>query len=323
MATCAPFAPCRLGQAPPRPRRRSALPWLGAVGAVALLLPLARSSFVAILAPGRRACESLLPRQAATAAFEGKVRVTLGPYKDGAISVSGVPSSRVEDAAIDAALTKKKARKSEFVRINFTGSGARLGLTVIIEMEARRGQGHPDKGASIPGTKMKDFQLELKEDQPEPWRQFVDAIVSRGMGQMEQKTFPVTFPADYRKADFAGTTVDFTVLVREIGELRPLAPDTRPEAEQREELAAELRTLAEKKSLEALDAKLREALLSSSQVDTEAKTKSVSWAKFGPQSEQAMKWNFILEEVARVEGIPFVDVLPFLRAQAAVTYAGV
>ncbi|CAE8697383.1 unnamed protein product, partial [Polarella glacialis] len=101
--------------------------------------------------------------RAATGTFEGKVAATLGPYRDKAIVVEGVPRPDVEDAAIDAAFQKKKAKKTEFVRINFTGSGARLGLTVIIDFEGKRGAGHPERGMPIPGTKMTGHQLELKE----------------------------------------------------------------------------------------------------------------------------------------------------------------
>merc|ERR1740121_270160 len=188
-------------------------------------------------------------------------------------------------------------------------------------MEAKHAAGHPEQGATIPNTRLKGYELELKEGQPEPWRQFVTAITERGMGQMEEKTFPVAFPADYRKAAFAGKTVDFKVLVREIGEMRPIEPDTRPDSEQRADILAELREQAERRAHEAIDKQLKEALLSSSQVDTEAKTKNVAWAKFGPESERAMKWNFILEEVARQEGLEFAEVMRFLRAEADVHYA--
>lgn len=253
-------------------------------------------------------------------AFEGKVSVVLGPYKSGAIAAEQVPKTDVTDEAVDAALKKRKSTTNKFERINFTGSGARLGLTVKIDMEAKWGAGHAEKGMPIKGTKMAGYVLELTETQPEPWRQFVTAITERGMGQMEQKTFAVSFPEDYAKKDFAGKTVDFTVLVREIGEMRPIALDLRPDAEQLAELKAELKAAVQQRSNEAVDKAIREALLESSQVDTDAKTKSVSWAKFGPESERALKWNCIQEEVARVEGIPFAEVGAFLRAQADVHY---
>jgi len=245
----------------------------------------------------------------------------LGPYREGAISVKDVPAPSVDDGAVDKAFAKKKATKFKFERINFTGSGARLGHTVVIDFEGKRGGDHPERGAPIPGTKMKGHQLELKDTQPDPWRQFVTAITEAGMGQMESKTFAVSFPADYRKADFAGTTVDFMVLVREIGELRPIEPDNRPETEQRADIAAELEEQAKLRERTAIDQQLREALLQSCEVDTESKTSSVTWAKFGAESERALKWNCILEEVSRVEGIPFDKVLPFLREQANVNYA--
>lgn len=253
-------------------------------------------------------------------AFKGKVTITLGPYKGGAVKVTKVPRPEVQDKAIEAALQKRKKTTQKFERINFTGSGAGLGMAVKIEMEAKWSAGHPEAGKPIKGTKMADFDLELKEDQPEPWRQFVTAIVERGMGQMEQKTFPVAFPADYKKADFAGKTADFTVLVREIGELRPIEPDTRPDDVQRSEIAETMQQVAKDKSVELIDKQIKESLLASSAVDTEAKTKNVAWAKFGPESERAMKWNFIQEEISRAEGLPFEKVMPFLREEAAIEY---
>jgi len=246
--------------------------------------------------------------------------VLLGPYRDGAISTTDVPRADVADAAVDAALKKKQATTSKFERINFTGSGARMGLTVKIEMEARYPAGHAKAGQMVPGTKMAGYKLELKESQPEPWRQFVAAVISKGMGQMEQKTFPVTFPEDYPKKDFAGGSLDFTVLVQEIGEMRPIEPDTRPEEVQREEVAQQLHEQAERASRSAIEKQVKAALMESSQVDTEAKTKAVTWAKFGPESERAMKWNFILEEIARMEDMPFDEVIPFLCAEADVQY---
>mmetsp|Transcript_33275 Transcript_33275/g.95757 ORF Transcript_33275/g.95757 Transcript_33275/m.95757 type:complete len:327 (-) Transcript_33275:208-1188(-) len=272
------------------------------------------------VAPARRG-HGLVAMRATSTSFEGKVAAKLGPYKAGAITAKDIPSPEVDAKIIDAALVKKKATTTKFERINFTGSGAKLGHTVVIEMEAKRGEGHPQRGAPIPGTKMKGYQLELKESQPDPWRQFVAAIIKAGMGQMESKTFPVSFPADYKKADFAGTTVDFTVLVLEIGELRPVAPDARPEAEQRAELEAELRQQAQLRTHTAIDVQIRAALLESSEVDTDAKTKSVSWAKFGDESEKSLKWTCILEEVSRNEGVPFDKVQDFLREQAIVQYA--
>jgi len=254
------------------------------------------------------------------AAFEGKVAVMLGPYRDGAISAIDVTRPDVTEAAVDAALKKKQATTSKFERINFTGSGARMGLTARIEMEARYAAGHEKAGQLVPGTKMADYKLELKEGQPEPRKQFVAAVVAKGMGQMEQKTFPVTFPEDYSKADFAGQTLDFTVLVREIGEMRPIETDTRPVAVQREELAQQLQEQAVRASRSAIEKQVKVALMDSSQVDTEAKTKAVTWAKFGPESERAMKWNFILEEIARVEDISFDEVIPFLCREADVQY---
>jgi len=253
--------------------------------------------------------------------FEGKVAVTLGSYDKDAIVVDGVPRPDVSDKVIDAALAKKKAKKTKFERINFTGSGARLGMTLIIEMEGKYAEGHAKAKQSIPGTKMTGFELELKDDQPQPWSQFVTAIIEKGMGQMEEKTFGVTFPEDYKKEAFAGQTVDFKVLVREIGETRPIEPDTRPDEVQRAELASELRDQAESKANDLITKQIREALMESSVVDTETKTKNVAWAKFGPESERAMKWNFIQEEVARIENIKFPEVIPFLRSQAQINYA--
>lgn len=60
---------------------------------------------------------------------EQKVRVKLGPYKDGAISAT-VPAPVVTELELAKALQERQARTHQFERINFTGTGASLGHTV-------------------------------------------------------------------------------------------------------------------------------------------------------------------------------------------------
>ena len=87
-------------------------------------------------------------------------KVTLGEYKNGAIKEETVKykytSKMLEDAEQKLASTTHK-----FERINFTGSGAKLGHTVIVDISGKY-LGGENAGMPIPGTTASMFELELK-----------------------------------------------------------------------------------------------------------------------------------------------------------------
>lgn len=249
---------------------------------------------------------------------EQKVRIVLGSYKGGAIAVA-IPKPKVTAEEIEKALATKTAKTSTLERINFTGSGAKIGHTVRCSFEGKYADG-PNRGQLVKGTKAANYELELKERDDEPWRSFVQEITKAGMGQEESKSFEMTFPADYKAKALAGVRARFTVTIHEIGVKKQLDADGRPPEAQRAELEAQLMAAAERASNDVADAQIRKALLESTDADVEKVAASVSWAKFGAKSLQDFKWNLILEEVARIEGVTFEQVPALLRSSAAITY---
>eukprot|EP00897_Mesotaenium_endlicherianum_P007604 jgi/Mesen1/6872/ME000352S05934 len=249
---------------------------------------------------------------------EQKVRVVLGPYKDGAISATA-PSPVVTPELVEKTLAAKVAKTSTIERVNFTGSGAKIGHTIRIDFEGKYADG-PNAGQTIKGTKAANYELELKERDDEPWKSFVKSITEAGMGQEESKTFSVVFPADYKAKALANVKATFTATVKEIGVRKELTKDSRPVEEQRAQIQAELQANADRIANDALDSQIRTALLASSEADVEKMAASVTWAKFGEKSLQDYKWNVLQEEIARVESITFEQVPAFLRKQAKVTY---
>eukprot|EP00475_Leptophrys_vorax_P025161 TRINITY_DN35177_c0_g1_i2.p1 TRINITY_DN35177_c0_g1~~TRINITY_DN35177_c0_g1_i2.p1 ORF type:complete len:371 (-),score=39.31 TRINITY_DN35177_c0_g1_i2:45-1043(-) len=249
---------------------------------------------------------------------EQKVKVTLGPYKGKAIKATA-PRAKVAPEDVEKALSAKLAKTHEFERINFTGSGAKLGHTVRINFEGKYADG-PQAGQLVKGTKAAGYELELKTRDDEPWRTIVDEIVKKGMGQEESKTFIVKFPADYKAKPLAGVRAQFTVTVKEIGVKKEIEKDPRPVDQQRAEIEQQMQAAAQRKANDVLDAQIRAALLDSSEADVEKVAASVTWAKFGEKSLQDFKWNVVQEEVGRVEGIAFDRVPAFLREEADVTY---
>lgn len=250
---------------------------------------------------------------------DSKVDVKLGEYKNGTLRICVEPAV-VDEAAVDAELKKKMETTYKLNRVNFTGSGAKMGHTVKIDMEGKYAEG-PQAGQSVPGTTANMFELELTEGKTGIWKDFVSEIVSKGMGQMESKTFVVTFPSDYPKEQLRDVGVRFTVTVKEISEREELEKDTRPVAEQRAEVWAEFEAAAKRKQEDEMDLAIRAVLEQTCQADTKKIADSVSWAKFGPKSMAEFTWNLILEEISKVEGIPFHEVASFLRAQAVLVDA--
>eukprot|EP00850_Spirogloea_muscicola_P013336 SM000090S24298 [mRNA] locus=s90:142778:144009:+ [translate_table: standard] len=112
-------------------------------------------------------------------------------------------AEQVQQEDIDKSLKEKQAKTHSFERINFTGSGARLGHTVKINFEGKYAEG-ANAGQTVKGTKATMFELELKERNDEPWKTIVAEIIKAGMGQEESKSFVVTFPLDYKAKPLAG-----------------------------------------------------------------------------------------------------------------------
>eukprot|EP00904_Undaria_pinnatifida_P007849 jgi/Undpi1/4194/HiC_scaffold_16.g07561.m1 len=101
-----------------------------------------------------------------------------------------------------------------------------------------------------------------------------------GMGQMETKVFPASFPDDF---------------------------EARVET---------LLRIYHNRTDQAVDEAIKKALLDTCNVNADKVLNSVSWAKFGERSTLDFKWNCIKEKIAAVEGIEPRDVSTLLRNEA-------
>ena len=96
--------------------------------------------------------------------------------------------------------SKTKAAKGDVVKFDFTGR---------------------KDGVEFPGGKSEGFMLELGSGQFIPG--FEDEVVGLEVGK--EKTFPITFPADYHSPDLAGQKTEFTVKLHGIFESKSPAID--------------------------------------------------------------------------------------------------
>lgn len=257
--------------------------------------------------------------RAGTGAGAPKVHVELGDYKNKAVSVRAKEVT-VSDEEVERLVKEETTKTHELVRVNFTGSGAKMGLhTVLIDIEGRFASGE-DKGKPIPGTKKENHQLELTEDLSFPWGVFAKKIVEKGMGQEEQKTFRVVFPEDFKAPSLRGVEADFTIVVHEIAEKKAFesADETNEEAYAR--LHSDLERRAKKVSEQNALSAIREVLLDTCSVDSKKVVESVAWCKFGEASLRDFEFKMITEEIARAEGIDESKVGAFLVSEANVEW---
>merc|ERR1719352_1956356 len=121
-------------------------------------------------------------------------------------------------------------------------------------------------------------------------------------GQMESKTFGVTFPSDWKSERLQNVGVLFTVMIKEIAQKRALPPRSEEERDTiRAEIEGRHAELAARETAKQLDLAIRESLLQNCAVDTQKTVESVSWAKFGEASTKDYAYNMILEEIGARE----------------------
>jgi len=277
----------------------------------------------AAAAGGLHQCPSAAqPRRAAArgSAKSAKVAVRLCDYTAGAIRVAAERAAALDEEALEAEVQEELDRTHELVRVNFTGSGASLGHTVQLEMKACYADGEL-KNQPVPGLTA-DISLDLQEGNPFPLNIFTEQIVEQGMGQMESKTFGVTFPSDWKSERLQNVGVLFTVMIKEIAQKRALPPRSEEERDTiRAEIEGRHAELAARETAKQLDLAIRESLLQNCAVDTQKTVESVSWAKFGEASTKDYAYNMILEEIGAREGLSSVDeVKKLLRDEAEVTW---
>ncbi|CAM9592613.1 unnamed protein product [Ectocarpus sp. 4 AP-2014] len=238
------------------------------------------------------------------------VTVELAEYKGGAVTVR-VPLIEITEAQVEAALQKSK-KPYKLIPVRFVEEGGtKMGHTVIMNWDAKV------DGRPVPGAKKENFELEFKEGHPEPWATFATKMAV-GMGQMETKVFPATFPEDFEIEGLRGKQALVQAVVKNIARKEVKEPETRSDDEIRAALRVKGEQTVKSRTDKAVDEAVKKFLLSSCNVNADKVLNAVSWAKFGEQSTLDFKWNCIKEKIAVAEGIEPRAVMEFLRNEAEV-----
>eukprot|EP00903_Cladosiphon_okamuranus_P013286 g12385.t1 len=238
------------------------------------------------------------------------VKVDLAEYKGGAVTVR-VPRIEITDAQVEAALQKSK-KPYKLIPVRFVEEGGtKMGHTVIMNWDAKV------NGRPVSGATKENFELEFKEGHDEPWATFTEKMAV-GMGQMETKVFPATFPDDFEVEGLRGKEALVQVVVKNIARKEVKEPETRSDDELRVALRAKGEQTVKSRTDKAVDEQVKKFLLDSCKVDADKVLNAVSWAKFGEQSTLDFKWNCIKEKIAVVEGIEPREVMELLRKEAQV-----
>jgi trigger factor len=116
----------------------------------------------------------------------------------------GIDIDEIDDEKIQRVLEQLREQNASLVPVE--GRGAQEGDYVVIGFVGRR-DGVPFEGGSA-----ERYPLRLGSDRMIPG--FEQALA--GMVEDEERTFPLTFPADYGEATLAGQAVEFTVTLREL-----------------------------------------------------------------------------------------------------------
>ena len=117
------------------------------------------------------------------------------------------PQLEVDDAAVEKTLQILRKQRTRFEP---AARAARDGDRVTVDFRGTIG------GEGFDGGKAENFSFTLGEGRMLP--QFEAA--ARGMAAGEEKTFELTFPADYHGKEVAGKTASFTVTLKRIDEPR-------------------------------------------------------------------------------------------------------
>ncbi|CAM9458071.1 unnamed protein product [Choristocarpus tenellus] len=168
----------------------------------------------------------------------------------------------VTDQMVEAALVSTK-QPYRLVPVRFVEEGGtKLGHTVTINWEAKV------DGTAVPGGKGENFLLDLKEDQEEPWVTFSRKIAV-GMGQMETKVFPASFPMSFEVSSLQGKTALVTVVVKNIARKEEKPPETRSDDEIRTFLREKAKETFKMRTDQFVDEAVKQQLLKICEVDAD------------------------------------------------------
>jgi trigger factor len=135
-----------------------------------------------------------------SATFEVYPEITLGDISGVAVQQSVCP---VGDAEVDKTIDIMRRQRATLREV---GRAAADGDRVTVDYK-----GSVD-GVAFEGGAATDFPFTVGQGRMLP--EFETAV--RGMAPGESKTFPLTFPADYRAAELAGKTASFEVTVKKV-----------------------------------------------------------------------------------------------------------
>ncbi len=113
-----------------------------------------------------------------------------------------------DDARVDAVVEQLRDQQASLIPVE--DRGVREGDFAVISFEGRR------DGVPVDGAASERFPLVIGKERMVPG--FEAALI--GMREEEERTFTVTFPADYGEAELAGQPVEFTATLRELRERR-------------------------------------------------------------------------------------------------------
>jgi len=127
--------------------------------------------------------------------------VKLGAYTDYPF---GIEIDEIDDEKIEHVVEQLREQNASLLPVE--GRGAQEGDYAVIGFIGKR------DGVPFDGGSAERYPLRLGSDRMVPG--FEQALT--GMVEDEERTFPLTFPADYAEASLAGQDVEFTVTLREL-----------------------------------------------------------------------------------------------------------
>jgi trigger factor len=196
-----------------------------------------------------------------SAVFEIYPEVKLGDISGARVER---PALGVGDAEVDKTIGILRKQRSSWERAQ---RASLPGDRVVVDFTGRI------DGAEFAGGSAKDFPVMLGERQMLP--EFEAALA--GVQAGEQKTFPVTFPADYAGREVAGKTASFDVAVKSVDERR--LPEVNAEfakllgvadgdiAKMRDEIRANVEREVKKRIENDVKQKAMQALLDTTRID--------------------------------------------------------
>ncbi len=131
--------------------------------------------------------------------------VKLGAYADYPF---GIQIDEIDDARVDQVVEQLRDQQASLVSVE--GRGAEKGDYAVVRFAGRRG------GEPIPGAEAERLPLIIGNERLIPG--FEEHLV--GMTEGAEKTFGITFPADYAEAELAGAEAEFEVALLELREKR-------------------------------------------------------------------------------------------------------